>query len=102
PITLMAFTNSWLGEPFRQQIVHAKASVFEEKAKSASAAPARRFPSWAKALYATADTQKDHFYFVIRAWGVGYRSQLIDHGLVTSFEELRQRTLDARFPWDGP
>jgi phage terminase large subunit GpA-like protein len=102
PLSLMAFTNSWLGEPFRQQIVHAKVSVFEQKAKSEHAAPPRRVPDWAKALFATADTQKDHFYFVVRAWGVGYRSQRIDHGLVTSFEELRQRTLDARFPWDGP
>src|SRR5262245_4834298 len=101
PISLMAFTNSWLGEPFRQQIVHAKVSVFEEKAKSVSAAPPHRIPAWAKALFATADTQKDHFYFVVRAWGVGYRSQRIDHGMVATFDELRHRTLDARFPWEN-
>ncbi|MBL8880728.1 MAG: phage terminase large subunit family protein [Phycisphaerales bacterium] len=99
PISLMGFTNSWLGEPFRQQIVHAKVGVFESKSVECSAAPARIVPGWARCLIATADTQKDHFYYVIRAWGVGFRSQRVDHGMVMTFEELRQRALLSRFPW---
>src|SRR5262245_14369739 len=81
PISLMAFTNSWLGEPFRQQIVHAKVSVFEQKAKSEQAAPPHRVPAWTKGLYATADTQKDHFYFVVRAWA----SAIAPSGLITAW-----------------
>src|SRR4030095_572126 len=99
PISLMGFTNSWLGEPFKQQIVHAKVDVFETK--SVGTAPPRVVPKWAVGLLATADTQKDHFYYVIRAWGHGYRSQRIDHGIVTTFEELERRTLDMRFPCES-
>ncbi|MGE0481264.1 MAG: terminase gpA endonuclease subunit [Phycisphaerae bacterium] len=101
-LALMGFANSWLGEPFRQQIAHAKLSVFEGKCTADEAPPARVVPDWAQLLIATADTQKDHFYYIIRAWGAGYRSQRIDHGLATSFDELRERTLDAVFPWEDP
>src|SRR5262249_40922633 len=100
PISLMGFTNSWLGEPFRQQIVHAKVDVFETKAMAVDAAPPLIVPVWTRVLVATADTQKDHFYYVIRAWGLNYRSQRIDHGIVPSFDELKQRTLGMRFPWE--
>ncbi|MFN0135437.1 MAG: terminase gpA endonuclease subunit [Phycisphaerae bacterium] len=96
PIALMGFTNSWLGEPFRQQIVHSKVEVFASKCDEG--APAQIVPNWAVAVLATVDTQKDHFYYVIRAWGYGYRSQRVDHGLATSFDDLRQRILHARYP----
>ncbi len=99
PLSLMAFTNSWLGEPFHQQITHATVSVFEGKSQNAAEAQACVLPDWTRVLIATADTQKDHFYYVIRAWGYGYRSQRIDHGIVTTFDELRERTLATRFPW---
>lgn len=99
PIALMGFTNAWLGEPFRQQIVHPKSVAFERKCAASLAAPARIVPAWAQVLIASADTQKDHFYYVIRAWGHGYRSQRIDHGLATGFEDLRARTLLPRYPF---
>ncbi|MFZ9256057.1 MAG: terminase gpA endonuclease subunit, partial [Burkholderiaceae bacterium] len=46
-------------------------------------------PQWARALVATADTQgndeKDgYFWYVIRAWGHEYQSQLIDFGVCSS------------------
>ena len=96
PISLMGFTNSWLGEPFRQQITHSKVEVFA--AKCDEGRPARVVPDWAVALLATVDTQKDHFYYVIRAWGFGYRSQRIDHGMARTFDELRERVLHAQYP----
>lgn len=58
-------------------------------------------PNWAVALLATADTQKDFFAVVIRAWGFGLRSQLIWHGEVQSFPELYEVTLAAKLPLDG-
>ena len=100
PLALMGFSNSWLGEPFQQRIAHAKAEVFAAKCTAPSAAAPRVVPNWARGMLATADTQKDHFYYVIRAWGAGYRSQRIDHGLATSFDELRERVLVPHYPWE--
>lgn len=96
-VAMMGFTNSWLGEPFQHQIAATTVEVFE--AKQLSSAPARRVPEWAQVLIATADTQKDHFWWVVRAWGHGYRSQRIDHGMAMTFEDLRRRALDAVYPW---
>jgi hypothetical protein len=36
----------------------------------------------------TIDTQKSYFWFAIRAWGHGLRSQRVHHGRAASFEEL--------------
>jgi phage terminase large subunit GpA-like protein len=39
---------------------------------------------------------------VVRAWGQHYRSQRIDHGLVHTFDELRERVLNAAYRWGDP
>lgn len=100
PILLMNFTNGWLGEPFHQQVVRGDAKIISNKART-GASP-RIVPDWAVAVIATADTQKHNFNYVVRAWGHGFRSQRIDHGVCRSFAELRAKTIDARYPWDGP
>ena len=52
----------------------------------------------------TVDTQKDKFYYVIRAWGRGMRSRKIASGEVASFTHLEQlerarwRNEDANLP----
>lgn len=97
PVLMMGFANSWLGEPFRRQIESAK-TIDVGSLVRAGNAPARVAPEWARIIIASADTQQDHFYFVVRAWGHGFRSQRIDHGIATSFDELRAKTLDARYP----
>ncbi len=75
------------GEPFEQRIERADSSVFS--AKSARAALAEGVvPAWAWCLIAAIDTQKDHFWAVLRAWGSGMRSQRIWHGRLESFAEL--------------
>jgi phage terminase large subunit GpA-like protein len=95
PGRLQNFRNSWLAE------------VWEEVVKSASVEDYRRLldgapkagivPSWASYLIASADVQKDRFYWIVRAWGAGYRSQLISHGLAFTFDELRRLALDSQF-----
>jgi phage terminase large subunit GpA-like protein len=91
----MAFRNSRLAEPFEVQISKPEASLIREKATNGP--PPKIIPSWARWLIASADTQKDHFYFVVRAWGYEYRSQLIDFGIVSTFDELRYRTIEGIF-----
>ena len=63
--------------------------------------PAGRIPAWATAIVASADTQKDHYWYMVRAWGPGYRSRLVDFGRVETLDDLRRATLEARWPVEG-
>lgn len=89
----MNFRNSRLAEPFETLIAKTESSKIREK----SVGPAKVVPSWARLLIATADTQQDHFYYVVRAWGYEYRSQLVDYGICSTFEELKAYTIDASY-----
>jgi phage terminase large subunit GpA-like protein len=96
---LQNFRNSWLGEVFEIQTASVKSDVISVKA--ASAPDPHVVPPWAVALIAAADTQKDHFWFTIRAWGFGFKSQLVHYGLATTFDELYRVALESSFPIDG-
>lgn len=93
------FTNSYLGENFETQV--SKLDAGEVSARRKEAPPALIVPEWAGAVLATADTQRDYFYWTIRAWGYGYRSQLIANGTSRTFDELYQATLESRFKLNG-
>jgi phage terminase large subunit GpA-like protein len=90
------FYTSTLGEPFEQQVDHAPAEIFAAMSLNAPL-PEGRLPRWAVKLLCTIDTQADHFYLVLRAWGPGMRSARVWHGRAMSFEELD--TLCFRTPW---
>lgn len=91
------FRTETLGEPFEQQITRAKASVFGERSGAASLAEGI-VPAWAVKLLAAVDTQHDHFWCVIRAWGPGMRSARVWHGRVETFEELERLCLNQPWP----
>lgn len=95
PGKTMNFRNSWLAEPDEQVQIKFQPSAVREK-MPLSGSPLI-VPSWAGALFATADTQKDHFYFVIRAWGYGYRSALVHFGICHTFKELYRVCLESVF-----
>lgn len=104
PQALMDFVNQRLAEPFEEQRAKLEPDAIMERAKTAP--PPMVVPKWARLLIATADTQgqtaeKGYFWYVIRAWGYEYRSQLIDFGAVSDFEELRQRCLQRPIPMEG-
>lgn len=105
---LMEFFTQSLGEPFEEQIAALKFETFEKKRQRGH--KPRVIPSWGAVLLTSVDTQKEHFYWVTRAWGVHVipgglkrvpRSRLVDRGLASSFEELRLLTLDASYPIEG-
>ena len=98
PSALQNFRNSWLGEPFEIRISQPASDSLRAKMSAELAPPAKVVPSWASVIYATADVQKDHFFFAIRAWGFGLKSQLIHAGMVYTFEELKRVTLESLFP----
>jgi len=96
PSALMDFANSRLAEPFEEQMSRPSVSVIEAKAKRSG--PPRVVPNWAQLLIATADVQKDHCYYVIRAWGHGYRSQLVSYGLASNPDEVRRIVFETPLP----
>ena len=91
------FRTETLGEPFEYQISRVESNVFSQKSIHA-ALPAGLVPKWAWLLLATIDTQIDHFYAVIRAWGSGRKSQRIWHGRLMTFEELDKLIFMTSWP----
>lgn len=93
--TMMNFMNNWLGLPFEEELNKLEASLFEEKTRRHW--PKATVPPWAKYVVATADVGGRDAWFMVRAWGPGYRSQLLDWGKVQGLEELRERVLRTSY-----
>lgn len=101
---LCDFINQRLAQPFEETREKTEPSLFKEKA--AAAGPSMLVPKWTTLLVATADTQGNndqdgYFWYTIRAWTNGYRSQLVDYGIANSKAELIERTVNARIPFEG-
>lgn len=90
------FYTQTLGEPFEQQIDKVSVGRFSRLAAQADLEEGI-VPSWASGLILTVDTQKDHFWCVVRAWGAGMRSARVWHGRVETFEHLEE--LASRRAW---
>ena len=58
-------------------------------------------PSWATVILSTADTQLAGWWLMVRAWGPGGKSRLLDWGWVESEAELVARGLEREFPVEG-
>jgi phage terminase large subunit GpA-like protein len=97
--SLMDFANSRLAEPFEEQASSTKPGLFEDRAKLAG--PPLKCPDWTQAVLMSADVQKDHLWYVIRAWGAGARSQLLRYGIASSFEELRTLAFGGQIAGPG-
>ena len=95
PGKMQNFRNSWIGEDYEYTAATITESHFTEKVKDGG--DRFKVPYWASCIVATADTQQTHFFYTIRAHGPAGRSQLVDEGMVDSFDELRRRTLDSEF-----
>jgi phage terminase large subunit GpA-like protein len=98
---LADFVNQRLAEPFEEQRAKTVPDFIKQKSKGAPAPLI--IPKWARVIIATADTQgtdesTGYFWYVIRAWGHDYRSQLIDFGVCSSKPELLDRCLTRSFP----
>lgn len=90
---LFAFKTSTLGETWEEAVAATPAGVMAEKTEKAKR-PEGVCPVWTARLIATVDTQSDHFWLVIRAWGPavagGMRSARVWHGRVNSFDDVEQ------------
>jgi phage terminase large subunit GpA-like protein len=94
---LQGFHNGSLGLPYKSERGGLAPAMFQRKAVH----PDGLVPAWATTVLATADTQADHFWLTVRAHGPGGKSRGLDWGRVDSFEELRARALERRWPVEG-
>lgn len=94
------FRTETLGEAFEFQVSRVRSSVFSEKCQRATL-PEGVVPDWAWLLLLTIDTQPDHFYAVLRAWGAGRTSQRVWHGKLLSFDELDKLIFQSTWPVSG-
>jgi len=93
---MFTFCTETEGRVFQQRLARVDESVFAAKRERATLDEGV-VPAWAGKLLATADTQVDHFVVVLRAWGEGFCSHRVWHGVVSSFAELER--LCFRTPW---
>lgn len=84
------------GEDFEEIVERVSVVDLSERANT-TAYPESVLPWWTDKLIAAVDTQKDHFWLVLRAWGAGMRSRRVWHGRVESFADLDR--LCFQTPW---
>jgi len=85
------FYTGSLGLPYEHERSELLPSMIAAKATHTAGV----VPEWATVVIASADTQMDHLWLVVRAWGPGHQSRLIDWGRVETFDELRARAFRA-------
>lgn len=93
--TMMNFMNNWLGLPFEEELNRLEASLFEEKMRRHW--PKGVVPPWARYIVASADVGGRDAWYMVRAWGAGYRSQLLEWGHCHSLEELKKLVLQTSY-----
>jgi len=96
---MMNFKNSWLAEPFEEQVSSLLVSDIREMGKAANAAQPGIVPSWVQLVIASADVQMEGnlCFYVVRGFGEDYRSVLIDFGRTNGIEDLK-RILNKIYP----
>jgi phage terminase large subunit GpA-like protein len=95
-----SFRNSILALPFDQVIKSVRPSKVRDKIKVGG--DPMVVPEWATGILACFDTQKDYFVYVIRAWGLGFKSQMLAYGQCHGgFDEVYRVGLQSRFKCAG-
>jgi phage terminase large subunit GpA-like protein len=97
---LYVFRTEGLGEPWEEQLEKTRPSLYAGKCERATLEEGQ-VPDWAMKLIASVDTQHDHFFAVVRAWGPDMRSQRVWHSRVETFEDLDFLCLKHIWPFAG-
>lgn len=84
---MYSFRTETLGEPFEQATVRIPTGQYAEKCERA-ALEEGVVPWWTSKLLMTVDTQHDHFWGVVRAWGPGMISARVWHGRIEAFAAI--------------
>ena len=84
---MYSFRTETLGEVFEEQRAKIKTDELSEYAASAELDEGV-LPWWSHLVIASIDTQADHFYIVVRAWGPAMLSQRVYHAKLNTFDDL--------------
>lgn len=95
PELLMNFVNSWLGEPWVEKTNKTNADMVLEKQYTNERG---MVPEDALILTASADVQKGHFWYEVRAWGEKITGWLVEYGRVETWDELQEVLIDRSYP----
>lgn len=98
PSKLMVFVTQHKAEAWKQVI---EKKEDNEVLKRCSALPPGIVPQWAVALTAGIDMQKDHFYFVVRAWDEELNSHLVQYGVLARWADLEALIYDTKWKVEG-
>ena len=102
---LKVFWNKRQGDTHDQTIKEVAAEGVRAIAERDREIPARVLPQWCGLVTVGVDTQGSHFVYVVRAWGPGQASRLVDWGKVDGFNQLCPDggggLLDHPWPFDG-
>ncbi len=96
PAQLQNFVNSWQGEAWQEKVDEPKPAMLEQ---CRGGYVRGQVPEDVLAITVGADVQKRYIPYVVRGWGTGQRSWLLDHGRASDFGSLAESVL--RRPW-GP
>jgi len=98
PEKLQNFKNSWLAEPWVEQLFRAEE---KEILHHTTEHEPLEVPDQAIALTAGIDVQKTGFYYMVRAWARDYTSWLIRYGYVISWDSVFQIIFEDTYPIEG-
>lgn len=104
-VKLKGVYNELLAAVYHTQTQSQRTGQFSDKCRpdpetGFTPPPAMKVPIWASRILLTVDTQKDHFWFVVRAWGHGFRSRRLHHGRVQTFDELDYLANEAMWEYE--
>jgi len=92
---LLNFQNSWMGWPWEEKGENVDADYLATRTAPHAAG---EVPSEAKVLTCGIDVGDYQLHYVVRAWGVGERSWLVEAGIVQGIDALVDRVLTREFP----
>lgn len=95
PEKLMNFVNSWLAEVWEEKIHETKPDQLKKHSQTYQRGTV---PEGVILLTAGVDVQKDHFYYVVRGWGVGWESWLIKAQRVETWEDVIFDLFKTNYP----
>lgn len=96
---LQGFINGSLAEPWKN-VISSVAELEILKAKAEDLDP-YTVPEEALCLVAFIDTQKNGFFYIVRAFSKDFTSWLIEYGQVSSYDELEELLFERVYPIRG-
>lgn len=97
---MFEFRTQHQGLPFETVVDKATPSLFKQRSMAARLIEGV-LPWWTSHVLCAIDTQGDYFWYVVRAFGPGMRSQRVAHGRLKTFDDLDELIYRRQWPVEG-